>query len=83
MTEIEARILKNQFEIIWALNYLLKGANRDLVGRGGELDRLCDDLRHAANDTLGLIRIGEKRAKALSDLAENDACLLNQQDSKT
>lgn len=55
MTETEKRILKNQYEIMWVLHRLLRKADPDLVGRGGELDRMCDDLREAAEDTRQLV----------------------------
>lgn len=51
MTEAETRILKNQIEIMWTLHYLLKCAKPDLVGRGGEIDRMLDDLRIASRET--------------------------------
>lgn len=56
MTEIEKRIIQNQIEIMWAINYILKKMMPDLVGRGGELDRMCDDLRHASNDSKKLLK---------------------------
>jgi len=51
MTEIEARILHNQTEILWTLKYLIQCAKPDLVGRNGEVDRMIDDLRQAARET--------------------------------
>jgi len=51
MTETEARILRNQIEIIWTLHYLLECAKPDLVGKAGQLDRMRDDLRAASKDT--------------------------------
>lgn len=55
MTEIEARSLQNQVEIMWTLSYLLKCARPDLVGRAGELDRMCDDLAAASKVTKALL----------------------------
>lgn len=57
-TEVEARILKNQYEIMWVLHFVLGKLQPELVGRGGELDRMRDDLRNASNDTRSLM---EKR----------------------
>lgn len=51
MTEVEKQILKNQYEIMWVLHYLLKCAKPDLVGRAGELDRFLDDLVISAKNT--------------------------------
>jgi hypothetical protein len=51
----EVRILQNQVEIMWTLSYLLKCAAPDLVGKGGELDRMCQDLVGAAKDTARLL----------------------------
>jgi len=56
MTDVETRILKNQIEIMWALNYLLSKAAPDLVGRGGELDRMCDDLADASRVSRELLK---------------------------
>lgn len=50
-TEVEARIMRNQIEIMWTLHYLLECAKPALVGRDGQLDRMRDDLRVASNDT--------------------------------
>ena len=55
MTKIEARILRNQIEIMWTLSYLLKCAKPDLVGKAGELDRMRDDLANASKDTKTLV----------------------------
>jgi hypothetical protein len=55
MTEAEARILRNQIEIMWALRHLLSGANPGLVGRGGELDRMRDDLADASKTTKAFV----------------------------
>lgn len=55
MTNIEKRILTNQIEILWTLKYLLECAKPDLIGKAGQLDRMCDDLRYAAKDTKGLL----------------------------
>lgn len=55
MTAVEERILKNQFEIMWTLHYLLKCSAPDLVGRGGQLDRMLDDLVVASKDTQATI----------------------------
>ncbi len=55
MTGVEERILKNQYEIMWVLHRLLRKSDPDLVGRGGELDRMCDDLVTAAKDTRDMI----------------------------
>lgn len=55
MTDREARILENQIEIMWSLSYLLGKAAPDLLGRGGELDRMRDDLAAASKDTKRLL----------------------------
>lgn len=55
MTDVEARILRNQVEIMWTLSYLLSKTVPDLVGRGGELDRMCEDLGAASKDTHKLL----------------------------
>jgi hypothetical protein len=55
MTEAETRILKNQIEIMWALNRLLGKLLPDLVGRGGELDRMRDDLATASKETKSVL----------------------------
>jgi hypothetical protein len=55
LTEIEKRILQNQIEIMWVLNLYLGKAFPDLVGRGGELDRLREYLAHAAKETKKMI----------------------------
>lgn len=55
MSEVEKRILRNQTEIMWTLCYLLRCAKPDLVGRGGEIDRMCSDLTYASKDTDRLI----------------------------
>jgi hypothetical protein len=44
MTEAETRTLKNQIEIMWTLHYILRIIKPDLIGHGGELDRIRDDL---------------------------------------
>lgn len=51
MTATEVRILRNQVEIMWTLSRLLSAAAPDLVGRGGEIDRMRDDLAQASKDT--------------------------------
>lgn len=51
MTTTEILILKNQIEIMWALNYLLSKTAPDLVGRGGELDSFRYDLSTASKNT--------------------------------
>jgi len=51
MTEAEIRILRNQIEIMWVLNLLLGKLLPDLVGRGGELDSMRDDLASASKNT--------------------------------
>lgn len=51
----ESRILQNQVEIMWTLSYLLICAAPDLDGRGGELDRMRQDLAGAAKDTTRLL----------------------------
>lgn len=56
MTPIEKRILENQYEILWAMSYVMSKIVPDLVGLGGELDRARDDLRHAAKETKELIK---------------------------
>lgn len=55
MVEVEIRILSNQIEIMWALSYLLAEAEPDLVGRGGALDRMRNDLGNAAKDSLTVL----------------------------
>ena len=55
MTPAETRILQNQIEIMWALNLLLGKLLPDLVGRRGELDRMCDDLADASKTTKAFI----------------------------
>lgn len=55
MTEVEARILQNQIEIMWVLNLLLGKLLPDLIGRGGELDHMRDDLADASKTTKALI----------------------------
>lgn len=56
MTDIEERLLKNQTEIMWTLSYLLEQASPTLVGRGGALDRMRDDLAAACRATKALGR---------------------------
>lgn len=51
----ETQILKNQMEIMWTLSYLLKSAKPDLVGKGGELDMMRQDLAAACKDTKRLL----------------------------
>lgn len=55
MTEIEKCILANQTEILWTLRRLLERADPDLVGRGGEVDRMRDDLIAAAKRTQAML----------------------------
>lgn len=55
MTDAETRILENQVEIMWTLNYLLSKVAFDLVGRGGELDRMRDDLVQASKKSRAMI----------------------------
>jgi hypothetical protein len=55
MSEAESRILLNQIEIMWVLNLALGKLLPDLVGRGGELDRMRSDLTTAAKDTKELL----------------------------
>ena len=55
MTEVESRILKNQIEIMWTLNIALGKLLPELVGRGGELDRMRDDLADASKETRKLV----------------------------
>lgn len=47
----EKRILENQLEIMWTLHLLIGKTCPDLVGKAGEVDRMRDDLRTAAQDT--------------------------------
>jgi hypothetical protein len=61
MTEAEARILRNQTEIMWTLSYLLKCAKPDLAGKAGELDRMRDDLASASKDTKTFVDQQEKK----------------------
>lgn len=55
MDDRTKQILKNQAEIMHALRYLLQCAKPNLVGKGGELDRMCDDLMVAARETVKLL----------------------------
>jgi hypothetical protein len=55
MTDFEIRVLKNQTEIMRVLNLLLGKLLPDLVGRGGELDRMRDDLTDASKATRALL----------------------------
>jgi hypothetical protein len=55
VTSIEDRALRNQIEIMWALYKLLSMAAPDLVGRGGEIDRMRDDLVQASKATTALL----------------------------
>lgn len=55
MTKEEKLILKNQIEVMWVLNLLLGKLLPDLVGRGGELDRMRDDLVRACKNTTACI----------------------------
>lgn len=55
MTEVERRILKNQIEIMWTLHCALGKLCPDLVGRGGELDRMRGDLADAGKETRNLV----------------------------
>lgn len=57
MTPVEKRILENQAEIMWTLSYLVKAVKPNLVGNDGEVDRMRDDLRLAARDTLKLVEL--------------------------
>jgi hypothetical protein len=45
------QILKNQIEIMWVLHLALGKLLPDLVGRGGELDMLRNDLTAACKET--------------------------------
>jgi len=53
--DAEKRILHNQIEIMCTLNLILKKLCPDLAGRGGELDRMRDDLAIAAKNTKALL----------------------------
>lgn len=55
MSAAEKRILENQFEIMWALNFLVRKVCPDLVGKAGEVDRVRDDLAGAAKETKALL----------------------------
>jgi hypothetical protein len=55
MTDVEARILRNQIEIMWTLSYLMKCAKPDLIGKAAEMDRMRDDLAMASKDTKALL----------------------------
>jgi hypothetical protein len=55
VTEAERRILQNQMEIMWSINILAGKLLTDLVGRGGELDRMREDLATASKDTRTLM----------------------------
>lgn len=55
MTDVERRILQNQMEILWVINFALGKLMPDLVGRGGELDRMRDDMATAAKETRTLL----------------------------
>lgn len=61
MTDIEERLLKNQIEIMWTLSYLLGRAAPELLGRGGELDHMRDDLRISSNVSRALVDACRKR----------------------
>lgn len=54
--EVQARILKNQVEIMWAISYLLSKSVPDLVGKGGEFDQMRQDLAQAAKSSGELLR---------------------------
>lgn len=72
MTDAEARILENQVEILWTLNYLVAKAAPDLVGRGGELDRMRDDLAHASKKSRAMIDARSRPATAADYLKPVD-----------
>jgi hypothetical protein len=55
MTEAEARILKNQIDIMWTLHCALGKLLPDLVGRGGEFDMMRGDLAYASKETKKLV----------------------------
>ena len=55
MDAAQKRILENQFEIMWAINFLIGKACPDLVGKNGQVDRMRDDLALAAKDTKTLL----------------------------
>jgi hypothetical protein len=55
MTEAEARILKNQIDIMWTLHCALGKLLPELVGRGGELDAMRGDLAYASKETKKLV----------------------------
>ena len=55
MNEAEARILKNQIEIMWTLHYVLEKLVPELVGRAGAVDRMRDDLAYASKETKKLV----------------------------
>jgi hypothetical protein len=55
MTEAEARVLKNQIEIMWTLHYVLEKLAPELVGRAGALDRMRGDLADASKETKKLV----------------------------
>lgn len=40
---------------MWTLNWLIGKTCPDLVGKGGEVDHMRDDLRIAAKDTVALL----------------------------
>lgn len=61
MTAIEECLLQNQVEIMWALSYLLGKAAPELAGRGGELDRMRDDLAASAKNSNRLLDTCRKR----------------------
>jgi hypothetical protein len=55
MTEVETRILQNQIEILWVLNYALEKLAPDFVGRGGGLDLMRNDLADAAKESRAML----------------------------
>ena len=55
MDAAQKHILKNQSEIMWALNFLISKVCPDLVGKNGEVDRMRDDLAVAAKETVTIL----------------------------
>lgn len=55
MSEAEKRILQNQIEIMWVLHRFLGKQEPDLVGRGGELDAMRNDLAAASKATRAIL----------------------------
>lgn len=55
MSEAEKRILQNQIDIMWVLHRFMGKHEPDLVGRGGELDAMRNDLMDACKNSRKLL----------------------------